>query len=168
MAASIGRMRAAAGGRMRRMRRVRVGGERGQVTLLVLGFTLVAAMLIVGTAAVTSAQLSRLRLIDAADGAALDAADSLDATAYRNGLGSAVAVSDATVRATAERYLADRPLPVGMAAWEVAAGTGSPDGQIAVVRLVGEARLPIVGGVLRGLGRSVTITVESRARSDLQ
>lgn len=165
MAASLGRMRAAAGGRMRR---VRVGGERGQVTLLVLGFTLVAAMLIVGTAAVTSAQLSRLRLIDAADGAALDAADSLDATAYRNGLGSTVAVSDATVRATAERYLADRPLPVGMSAWEVAAGTGSPDGQIAVVRLVGEARLPIVGGVLRGLGRSVTITVESRARSDLQ
>ncbi|HET8982321.1 MAG TPA: hypothetical protein VFN47_06520, partial [Pedococcus sp.] len=62
----------------------------------------------------------------------------------------------------------DRPLPVGMAAWEVAAGTGSPDGQIAVVRLVGEARLPIVGGVLRGLGQSVTITVESRARSELQ
>jgi putative Flp pilus-assembly TadE/G-like protein len=151
-----------------RVRAVRCGGETGQVTLLILGFTLVAAMLIVGTVAVTSAQLSRVRLLDAADGAALDAADSLDARAYEEGLGDAVAVNDSTVRATAERYLAERPLPVGMAGWEVAAGTGSPDGETAVVRLVGEAELPLVGGVLKGLGTSVTITVESRARSDLQ
>lgn len=153
---------------VRRARVVRHGGETGQVTLLVLGFTLVAAMLIVGTVAVTSAQLSRIRLLDAADGAALDAADSLDAGAYEQGLGDAVAVNDSTVRDTAERYLAERPLPVGMAAWEVAAGTGSPDGETAVVRLVGEAELPLVGGVLQGLGTSITITVESRARSDLQ
>jgi hypothetical protein len=134
----------------------------------VLGFTLVAAMLIVGTVAVTSVQLSRMRLLDAADGAALDAADSLDASAYQRGVGQAVPVSDDTVRATAESYLAQRPLPVGMLAWQVAPGTGSPDGQSAVVRLVGEADLPMVGGVLRGLGGSVTLTVQSRARSDLQ
>ena len=151
-----------------RLRRVRATQDSGQVTLLVLGFTLVAAMLIVGTVAVTSVQLSRMRLLDAADGAALDAADSLDASAYQRGLGQAVPVSDDTVRATAESYLAERPLPVGMIAWQVAPGTGSPDGQSAVVRLVGEADLPMVGGVLRGLGGSVTLTVQSRARSDLQ
>ena len=151
-----------------RARRVRAAQECGQVTLLVLGFTLVAAMLIVGTVAVTSVQLSRMRLLDAADGAALDAADSLDAGAYQRGLGRSVPVSDETVRATAESYLAERPLPVGMSAWQVAPGTGSPDGQTAVVRLVGEADLPMVGGVLRGLGGSITVTVQSRARSDLQ
>lgn len=138
------------------------------MTLLVLGFTLVAAMLIIGTVAVTSVQLSRMRLLDAADGAALDAADSLDATAYQRGLGTAVRVSDETVRTTAEAYLAERPLPVGMLGWQVASGTGSPDGQSAVVRLVGEADLPLVGAVLRGLGGSVTLTVESTARSDLE
>jgi hypothetical protein len=143
-------------------------GESGQVTLLILGFTLVATMLVVGTVAVTSVQLSRMRLLDAADGAALDAADSLDARAYEGGLGDAVPVSDETVRATAEAYLAERPLPVGMLQWQVAAGTGSPDGRSAVVRLVGEADLPLVGGVLRGLGGSVTLTVVSTARSDLQ
>jgi hypothetical protein len=147
---------------------VRASRDSGQVTLLILGFTLVAAMLIVGTVAVTSVQLSRMRLLDAADGAALDAADSLDASAYERGLGAAVPVSDATVRSTAEAYLAERPLPVGMLGWQVASGTGSPDGQSAVVRLVGEAELPLVGGVLRGLGGSVTLTVESTARSDLQ
>jgi hypothetical protein len=167
-----GRVRSAAGGlgqtAATRARDVRRRGESGQVTLLILGFTLVAAMLIVGTVAVTSAQLSRVRLLDAADGAALDAADSLDVRAYEQGLDDAVAVNDETVRAAAERYLDERPLPVGMAGWAVAPGTGSPDGETAVVRLVGEADLPLVGGVLRGLGTTVTITVEARARSELQ
>jgi hypothetical protein len=145
-----------------------VGDEAGQVGILVLGYTVVAILLIVGTMAVTSAQLSRMRLLDAADGAALDAADSLDLAAYREGLGSSVAVSDDTVVRTATAYLEDRPLPVGMLGWQVAPGSGSPDGQTAVVRLQGQAELPWVGPLLEALGGSVTIKVESRARSDLQ
>jgi hypothetical protein len=144
------------------------GDEAGQVGILILGFTVVAILLIVGTMAVTSAQLSRMRLLDAADGAALDAADSLDLAAYRDGLGSSVVVSDDTVVRTANAYLQERPLPVGMLDWQVAAGSGSPDGQTAVVRLQGRAELPWVGPLLDALGGSVTITVESRARSDLQ
>lgn len=146
----------------------RDGGEAGQVTLLILGFAVVAMLLVLGTTAVTSAQLSRIRLLDAADGAALDAADSLDAAAYDRGLRDAVAVSNQTVAATAQRYLAERPRPAGMLRWAVAPGTGSPDGQTAVVRLVGQADLPVVGGLLRSFGGSVTITVESRARAGLQ
>ena len=144
------------------------GREDGQVTLLILTYTLVAALLVLGTVAVTSAQLSRTRLLDAADGAALDAADSLDLGAYESGLGRSVPVSDAPVRETAVRYLAERPLPPGMRGWEVAGGTGSPDGATAVVRLTGQADLPFVGPLLDAFGSSVTITVESRARADLQ
>ena len=143
-------------------------GEGGQVSILILGYTMVAILLIVGTVAVTSAQLSRLRLLDAADGAALDAADSLDLGAYQGGIDTAVPVTDTTVAATAQRYLAERPLPVGIRSWAVTSGTGSPDGQTAVVRLTGEADLPLVGGLLDALGGSVTITVESRARADLR
>ena len=146
----------------------RGGGESGQVTLLVLGFSVVAILLIVGTVAVTSVQLSRMRLLDAADGAALDAADSLDLGAYQAGLGEAVAVNDSTVRETAVAYLSERPRPESMLAWQVAPGTGSPDGQTAVVRISGRADLPLVGGLLDALGGSVTITVESRARADVQ
>jgi hypothetical protein len=151
--------------------RARAAAERresGQISLLILGFTIVAAMLIVGTVAVTSAQLSRMRLLDVSDGAALDAADALDQTAYDRGLGAAVPLSDESVRSTATSYLAARPLPVGMESWQVAPGTGTPDGETAVVRLVGEADLPLVGGLLSALGGSVTITVESSARSELQ
>jgi len=154
--------------RLPRVRRLVRARESGQVTLLVIGFMVVGLMLVVGTVAVTSAQLSRMRLLDAADGAALDAADSLDAAAYREGVGDAVPVSDATVRETAVRYPAGRPLPTGMRSWSVVGGTGSPDGQTAVVRLTGDADLPLVGGVLRGLGGSVTITVESRARAEVR
>ena len=46
-----------------------------------------------------------------------------------------------------------------------APGTGSPDGETALVRLTGEVDVPLVGGILRGLGGSVTITVEARARA---
>ena len=143
-------------------------GEGGQVGILVLGYTVVAILLIVGTIAVTSAQLSRMRLLDAADGAALDAADSLDLGAYQEGIEQSVPVNDATVALTAQRYLAERPLPVGMNAWTVSDGTGSPDGRTAVVRLTGEADLPLVGGLLDALGGSVTISVESRARAELR
>jgi hypothetical protein len=148
---------------------VRGGGrEAGQVTLLILGFSVVAILLIVGTVAVTSVQLSRMRLLDAADGAALDAADALDLGAYERGLGDAVAVNSKTVCETAVRYLGKRPRPESMLAWQVAPGTGSPDGQTAVVRVSGRADLPLVGGLLDSLGGSVTITVESRARADLE
>ncbi|KRF27112.1 pilus assembly protein TadG-related protein [Phycicoccus sp. Soil802] len=137
------------------------------MTLLVLGFSVVAILLIVGTVAVTSVQLSRMRLLDVADGAALDAADSLDVGAYHQGLGGAVLLSDSTVRHTAVDYLAQRPRPESLLGWEVVGGTGSPDGETAVVRISGEARVPLVGGLLESVGGSVTITVESRARADL-
>jgi hypothetical protein len=137
------------------------------LSLLVLAFTVVAILLIVGTVAVTSVQLSRMRLLDAADGAALDAADSLDLGAYHEGLGRAVPLSDSTVRRTAADYLAQRPRPESLLHWQVDSGTGSPDGETAVVRISGQARVALVGGLLRSVGGSVTITVESRARADL-
>jgi hypothetical protein len=136
--------------------------------MLFLGFVVVAILLILGTVAVTSVQLSRMRLLDAADGAALDAADSLDLGAYDQGLGGAVALSDSTVRGTCVDYLARRPRPASLLDWQVASGTGSPDGETAVVRISGAARVPLVGGLLEAVGGSVTITVESRARADLR
>jgi hypothetical protein len=140
--------------------------ERGQISLLILGFTLVALMLVVGAVDVTAVQLARTRLLDAADGAALDASDALDdGTAYQGGLKPAISLTDASVRKAALDYLAAEPRPNGVSSWVLTDGTGSPDGQTAVIRLRGTADIPIAASVLAAFGGSVNITVESRARS---
>lgn len=138
------------------------------MSLLILGLSMVVLLLVLGTVAVTSAHLSRMRLLDVADAAALDAADALDVSAYRRGVGDVVPLSDATVRASAGAYLASRRVPVGISAWQVDAGTGSPDGRTAVVAMSCRADLPMVGPMLDALGASVTIHVVSRARADVQ
>lgn len=143
----------------------RAKGEDGQLSLLVLGFTVIALTLVIGGAAVTSVHISRMRLLDAADTAALDAADEDVAGVYASGIDDVVPVTDASVRRTAEETLSSRDLPNGLLSWQVAPGTGAADGGTAVVQLSGEADLPLVGGLLRGLGSSVTVTVESRAQA---
>lgn len=142
--------------------------ERGQISVLVLGVTVVVIMLVLGTVAVTSAQLSRIRMIDAADAAAVAAADALDAAAYDKGLGDTVPVSTATVRRAATAQLAAQPVPSGIERWALASGTGSPDGETAVVVLTGRANLPLVGPLLDGLGSGVSITVTARARAGVE
>ncbi len=143
--------------------------EGGQISLLILGFTVIALMLIVGGVDVTAVQLARTRLLDAADGAALDASDALDGgSAYSRGLRSSVEISDTSVRLAASQYLAVQPRPHGVSSWVLTDGTGSPDGQTAVVRLRGTVDIPIAASVLSAFGSSVNITVESRARSALR
>jgi hypothetical protein len=142
--------------------------ESGQITLLIIGFTIIALMLIVGAVDVTAVQLARGRLFDAADGAALDASDALDnGSAYQRGLGTTVPISDGSVRQSAIGYLAVQPRPRGISSWVLAPGTGSPDGQTAVIRLTGTVEIPIAASVLSAFGGSVQITVESRAQSGL-
>ena len=143
--------------------------DRGQISLLILGFTIIALMLIIGGVDVTSVQLARARLFDAADGAALDASDALDnGSAYEGGLKSVIPITDGSVRQSATAYLAVEPRPHGISSWILADGTGSPDGQTAVIRLRGTAEIPIAASVLAAFGGSVRITVESRARSGLR
>lgn len=145
----------------------RVRDDRGQLSILILGLTVIAMTLIIGGLAVTSAQISRMQLLDAADSAALEATDEGAERIYASGLGETLPVTDDVVRRSATEHLAGRSRPHGLESWEVAGGTGSPDGRTAVVRLRGEADLPLVGGLLESLGGSVTVTVESRARADV-
>ncbi|GAA4408409.1 hypothetical protein GCM10023168_25690 [Fodinibacter luteus] len=124
-------------------------------------------VLVAGTIAVTSAHLSRMRLLDVADGAALSAANALDDVAYRQGVGESLPLSNASVRERAAAYVGSRPRPASLLGWRLAPGTGTPDGRTAVVALTGEAELPMIGPALRELGVSVTISVVSRARADV-
>jgi hypothetical protein len=141
--------------------------ERGSISLYLLGLAVIAMTLVAGTVAVTSAHLSRMRLLDVADGAALDASNAFDATAYVEGVGDSVPLSTSAVRERATAYLGAVERPRGVTAWRLGPRTGTPDGRTAVVGLTGEAELPLVGGVLRELGLSVTVSVASAARADV-
>ena len=71
----------------------------------------------------------------------------------------------ASVRELAAGYLDSRPLPTDVAGWALERGTGSPDGETAVVVLTAQVNLPVVGAVLDALGSEVSVTVTSRARA---
>jgi len=150
---------------------MRAGAARrddGQIGILALGLFVLAALLVLGAIDVTAAQLARMRLLDAADSAALDAADALDErAAYEQGVLDQLAITDASVAEAASAHLARTPLPPGITSWSVVPDTGSADGATAVVTLQGTATLPMSGWVLESLGGSVTITVTSRARAPL-
>ncbi len=153
-----------------RVRR-RLGGgcsDDGRIIILVAGLFAILGLLIMGGVDVTAVQLARVHMLDAADAAALNAADAADDDAiYRGGVGSSVPLSSASVQSQARADLAGQELPAHVSGWSVVDGTGTPDGQTAVVRVSGTVHPPLFGGVLKALAGDVTISVEARARSDV-
>lgn len=141
--------------------------EAGSITPLIMGLFVIAALIITTGIAISAVQLERMRLFDAADGAALRAANALDVAAYDSGVAEAVPINNASVEEAAVGYLNEIGLPRGVESWQLAAGTGAPDGQTAVVVLTGQVSVPLVGDAINRLGGSVTVTVTSRARAEL-
>lgn len=142
--------------------------DDGQISILLIGMMSVALLLILGVIGATSMHLSRIQLLDAADAAALDAADSIaEATVYEGGVGDGLQLTSNGVANAASENLAQRVRPGRVAAWNVAGGTGTPDGRTAVVVVQGQAAIPLISQALDVFGSSITITVQSSARSDL-
>lgn len=144
------------------------GAEDGRILVLGIGLVMLLLVAIVGGVDATSILLARMRVYDAADAAAVDAADSVDQSAlYRNGVGQTLALTDATVYTAASGNIGLQQQPSHVTGWGLASGTGSPDGSTAVVRMTASIRPPLTGGLMRVFGQSVTVTVESHARSHL-
>lgn len=155
---------------MRQLRELEpVPSDEGQIGVLLIGMTAICLTLVMGIVGVTSVQLSRIQLLDAADAAALDAADAISQqSAYDDGIGIGVPITDADVAQAAAAHLGGRVPPPRVTEWELTGDTGTPDGRTAVVQLRGQVRIPVYSRVLEQLGGSVSITVLSRARSDLE
>lgn len=142
--------------------------EDGLISILMIGLTAIALSVIMAIVGVTSVQLSRIHLLDAADAAALDASDALaKEVVYGDGLGAGVPLTNETVIDAASQHLAARTMPSRIDGWALGPGTGTPDGRTAVVVLTGTARIPVVSPVLDAFGGGVRITATSTARSDL-
>lgn len=151
-----------------RLRRRLGHREDGTISILILGLFLLTTLLIMGAIDVTAAQLARMRLLDAADSAALDASDALDEeSAYTGGIGKTVVLTDSSVQAAATDHLGRTPRPAGISQWAIGSPTGSSDGQTATVTVTGRATLPVSSWVLERFGGGVTITVTSTARAPL-
>lgn len=142
----------------------RLAREDGQISLLILGFTVIALGLVLAVVDVTAVQLARARLYDVADAAALDAADSLsERTAYLHGIGAQVPVTEQTVREAATAYLGAQELPTNVTGWRLDPATGSSDGRSATVALAGSVEMPLADGLVSLVGGGVTLRVESTA-----
>ena len=140
------------------------GRDEGQIGLLVLGMTIIAILLILTTTAITAVSLARMRLLDAADSAALVAANAFeDATYATTGVGSAVPVSDASVQRAAADHLDTLSPPNGITQWGLSPGTGTPDGQTAVVVLTGHVPIPFASAITTRAALDVTVVSRARA-----
>ena len=144
------------------------GGDDGRIPVLVAGFLGILMMLVLVAVDVTAVQLARMRVLDAADAAAADAADAVDERAvYGSGVDRRLRLSTAGVQAVAMANLGRQQRPRDVTGWEIAPGSGSPDGQVAVVHLRATIRPP-VGGPFLPFVDDVQVQVESRARADVQ
>ncbi len=80
--------------------------ERGQTSVLVVGFFIVVALLVVVVVDASAAYLRKLRLDSLADGAALAAIDTIRSEAvYEQGLGERAALDPGAARNRASDYL---------------------------------------------------------------
>ena len=140
------------------------GSDDGQIVPLLIGYLLVALLLIVVVVDVTAVHLQRGRLYGLADAAALDAADALDTgDFYRHGVRSAVLpVTDEGVRVSVRRYLDDARPRLDRVAMAEPSGL---DGENVQVTLTARARLPIVDAAVRRWAGGVPLRVTAHARA---
>jgi Putative Flp pilus-assembly TadE/G-like len=143
-------------------------GDDGQILIMLLGYVVIALMLVIVAVDVTAVHLARTQLLDAVDAAALDAADAADASSvYRAGVETDVPLTTATVRSAASGYLSTYAPPTRVQDLRLDDATGTPDGRTAVVQLSATVRLPLLGPVVNAWSGGITVTVRSQARADV-
>jgi len=151
-----------------RWRALRAGRDDGQVLLLVIAYAAVSISLVLVVVSASAVHLERKRLIEVADGAALDAADEVDEGIYFPGGAEpgSVPLSDRSVRAAVDGYLGDRGAYAEFDDLTVAASTGSSDGRTAEVTLYATVQPPLVGWALEAFADGVVLRATARARVD--
>lgn len=135
--------------------------------LLVICYATIALALILVVVSASAIHLERKRLFALADAVALDAADDLDGRAYFDGgVRQTLPLTDASVRASAQDYLAG--LPAGQAGFDnlTIAAASAPDGGTAEITLVAFAHPPFTAGVLDDVAIPLRVTVRARTHVD--
>lgn len=141
------------------------GREHGQMMVLIIGYVLLALLVTTAVMAASALYLEHKRLLSAADGASVAAADSYTLGQVETSGGSPSAVlSGGRVRSVAADYLSRNGAFDRFDGLAVAPETGSPDGSTAVVVLSAEVHPPIVNFLIPD---GIRIEAASTARSRL-
>jgi hypothetical protein len=140
-------------------------GEDGQVTVLIIGFVMLALLVSTVVMAASSLYIEHKKLLSLADGASVAAADSytLGQVETAGGTPSALLNGD-RVRNVAADYLSRNGAFAHVEGLAVAAGTGTPDGSTAVVVLSATVHPPVVNFLVPD---GISIAASSTARSRL-
>lgn len=134
--------------------------ERGQITLLVIGFAMILLALVAVVIDASQVVLLRRSLASLADGAALTAAQSLSEDALYSGrAGEALPLDEAAARAAVIRYVQRSGVQVREVEVVVV-------GDRVTVALAARADLPLVGSVTRSFD-GTTVAARASARSPI-
>ena len=135
--------------------------DSGQLALLVIGFTLVLAVLVSVVVTASRAFLYQRSLASAADGAAIFAANQLDEAAfYASGAGEHLPISADGANAAVADYIASNRLAERFERFDYRVDT---DGRVVSVTFVATVALPLVGAVTDRYEDGITITTVSLA-----
>lgn len=139
--------------------------EDGQMIVMIIGYALLALLVVTVVIGISSVYLEHKRLLSLADGASLAAADSytLGEVTGETGSPSAVLGSE-RVRTVAADFVARSPASARFDGLDVTQGTGSPDGSTAVVVLSSVVHPPVVNFLVPD---GIRIEAASTARSRL-
>ena len=149
------------------------GREDGQITLLLIGYAAIAAVLVVVGVDVSAVFLARRALASTADAAALDAAQAVDRTAVYGGAvtgcGTALPLDNGAARDRASAVVVDDAAGLRAAFRDVDPADVTVDAGTVTVHLRGRAKVPF-GRLLAALvpghdEGTVTVDVTAHARS---
>ncbi|WDF32384.1 pilus assembly protein TadG-related protein [Arthrobacter agilis] len=139
--------------------------EQGQVTVLIIGYILISLLVITVVLGASSLYIGHKKLLSAADGAALAAADNYSIDIGGIGTGAPLPIlRDTDVEESVAGYLASTGAADRFDRLAIDAATGAPDGRTARVVLTAVVRPPIVNFLVPA---GIPITAQADARAQL-
>ncbi|TVU63382.1 hypothetical protein FQP90_10405 [Paenarthrobacter nitroguajacolicus] len=134
------------------------------MTVLIVGFVVLALLLAAGVMAASAVYLEHKKLLSLADGAALAAADSFMVADIGGGGKPSTSLVDERVLTAAASYLTSSNAYARHDQLSIGAGTGSEPGGTSVVVLTAVAHPPVVSILLP---EGIMVEARSTARSKL-
>jgi hypothetical protein len=142
--------------------------ERGTVLVLVIGYAVIAALLVTVVVNASIAFQTRRSLYGWADGAAVAAAQAADVDRlYDDGVADRLPLDQSAARSAVAEYVTAHDLADRFGSFAVVAVEVAPDGGSVEVTLAARSPLPFRNEASGALGGGVPITATARARGAL-